>query len=160
MMKSNTRSEFLAARVIAHNKAAERGNKLYAQLAEVFRDFVGCKILKKDGTLLKDVESRLPELEYTTGMRIIHRTSDSCHLSYKVDCCQNIPETYGCVYEEVTVYIGDLDGQNLIKLSDPPNFRCDYTAAAVIAARRQYDEALEIVNSCRNACYPFGLSDF
>ena len=159
---SDFRTERLAARVRAVNRANEFGRGLFVALTNIFEPLVGQKILKADGTLLEKFKKLLPPLPCTDGLHV-YRHSSNYSLAWTVKTCEQIKDTHNCVYHEVVVYVGDLRGQLLEKLVthqfDEKTYRTDYTADEVKAKRAAYDEAKRLADEARSALYPFGEYD-
>ena len=154
----NTRAETLKARVAAVNRGNDYANKLYRELTNIFRPLVGQKILKADGTLLAKYQPLLPHFPSTPQLHVYRHTSEYS-LAWSVKTCESLPP-HSCMYHTATVYIGDLSGDKLEKLSvNPFEGRTDFTAAEIESKRADYEAAKRIADNARNALWPFGEND-
>lgn len=145
----------LASKVKAVNKANAYANQVHDILTEVFRPFVGQKIIKVDGDLMARVKDYVPPLQYDAGLRCWKKHSDYS-LSWGVDA--NISYGNGCEYSgEVVVYIGRLEGQTLVELTPNEKRRTDWTVEEVREKRKAYEELKAAADSAFNAISPFGL---
>lgn len=157
----------LAAKVAARNNAHAYALRLYPVLSDFFRGYVGCKILKADGTLLKKIADAIPAQPEpgVSGVQLhVYRSTSSYSLAWTVKACETFPARYGdcqiASYYEVTVYIGDMRGDVLTKISDPPTWlRTDYTVEEVEKARLAYAEAKKKADDARSALGDFGEYD-
>jgi len=154
----------LKARVKARNKANEYSNKLYPILAAIFASLVGQKILTAPGDLTAKVKKLMPELPNTTGLSVFrdrssYRYGSWYSLSWTVKVCEMVEGGCTCVYEEVTVYIGKLEGQVLSEIEKPCNGRTDYTVKEVEQWREEYKRAAREADKARCALFPFGEND-
>jgi len=144
----------LVAKVAAVNSAHKFANKLWYELTEFFRSYVGQKVLKQDGSLLAKI--KLPELPNTVPVSVYKHTSDYS-LAWTVKTCQQSGKHH-CVYYETTVYIGDLSKGVLTKLSesyqDPPAYRWNYTIEEVLANQQAAKDAKEAYDEARSKCFP------
>lgn len=149
----------LKAKIAAVNKANKLANKMYPILAKVFEPLVGQKVLKSDGrTLLSKVEKLLPELPDASNLHVYMHTS-AYHLAWIVKGSEQIEGKYGCVYHEVVVYIGLLQGSTAVlqEMCKPMSLlRTDYALEEVEANRLLARQAKEAYEQARNACFPFG----
>lgn len=149
----------LAAKVKAVNKANAEAAKLLPKLVEIFRPLVGQQVLKAAGGLLLKVEKVLPEFPDTHGL-MVYRHSSNYNLAWTVKTCENIEGTHGCLYHEVTIYVGNLNGCVLTDLNTTQmELRTDYTVEEIEAARKKYEEVRRIADEARSALYPFGEHD-
>lgn len=146
------------AKVKAVNKAHGYANKLCADLQATFAPLVGQKIEKADGGLLAKVAKLLPEFPHSPSLHV-YRYISNYSLAWSVKTCEHIADTCGCLYYDVTVYVGDMRDGVLVKLSDPCVFRTDYTVAEVDAKREAYRAAKSAAGAAQSALYPFGEYD-
>lgn len=151
----NTRVEILTAKVAAVNRANEYATRLYAALVEQFAPLVGQKILKADGTLLAKYAGLVPNLPCTPDLHVYRHSSDYS-LAWTVKTCEFMPPN-GCMYHEVTVYVGDLRGQTLEKMAIHPFAgRTDFSVEEITGKRAAYESAKRVADELRNDLYPFG----
>jgi hypothetical protein len=147
----------LEAKVKAVNRANKLGLEVYQLLAPVFVDLVGTKILKADGSLLQKIENRLPTLTNDRRTRV-SRSPSRYVLAWNVQT--NEPESeFTVTYHEVTVYVGDVDGDALKAIRDYTPSRTDWTVAEVLEGRRKIKEAKEALSVAEASVYPFGEYD-
>jgi hypothetical protein len=152
----NTRVEKLTAKVAAVNRANEYAARLYAALSANFAPLVGQKILKVDGTLLAKHERLVlpcsPDLH-------VYRHSSDYSLAWTVKTCEYMPP-HSCMYHEVTVYVGDLRGATLEKMTVHPfTGRTDYSVEEITGKRLAAESAKRIADELRSDLYPFGEED-
>jgi len=149
----------LEAKVKARNTAVEHGMALYKQLVEVFQPLVGQKILKVDDDLLAKVKQNMPSFkDLPEGISIFrHRAINA--LAWKVKVRVPVENAEIWVYQDVTVYIGDTDGQTLVNILPPFEGRTDWTADEVEEKRQAYKEAKKKADAAHSALYPFGEHD-
>lgn len=154
----NTRVEKLTAKVAAVNRANEYAARLYAVLAERFAPLVGQKILKVDGGLLGKYAGLVPELPSEPSIHVYRHSSDYS-LAWTVKTCEFMPP-HSCMYHEVTVYVGDLRGQTLEKMTlHPFSGRTDYSVEEIMGKRAAYESAKRVADELRGDLYPFGEYD-
>ena len=151
------RQKTLESRVKAVNRAGEYANTLHSSLVEKFRPLLGLKIVKADGSLLAKYAHLVKDLPHKAELTV-YRHHSVYSLAWTVKTCESI-EDCGCVYHEVTVYVGNLRGDTLTELSEPQNYRTDYTAEEVEAKREAYRKAKEVAENALSALYPFGEFD-
>lgn len=156
----------LAATVVAVNRAHAYANQMYAQLVEIFKPMLGTAILKQDGTLLAKVKKLLvPEFPCTPALSVYRHHSDY-YLCWMVKTCEGRtgihPDCQIANYYEIGCYIGNFGsewegkGNILVKLSDPPANRTDYTLQEIQEKQQKAKEAKSAYESAKSACYPFG----
>jgi len=154
----NTRVEKLTAKVAAVNRANEYAAQLYTVLAERFAPLVGQKILKVDGSLLGKYAGLVPELPSKRDIHVYRHSSDYS-LAWTVKTCEFMPP-HSCMYHEVTVYVGDLRGQTLEKMTIHPfSGRTDYSVEEITGKRAAYESAKRVADELRGDLYPFGEYD-
>jgi hypothetical protein len=154
----NTRVEKLTAKVAAVNRANEYAARLYAALVEKFAPLVGQKILKVDGTLLAKYEGLVPVLPCSPDLHVYRHSSDYS-LAWTVKTCEFMPP-HSCMYHEVTVYVGDLRGATLEKMTVHPfTGRTDFSVEEITGKRLAYESAKKVADELRNDLYPFGEED-
>jgi len=153
----NTRVEKLTAKVAAVNRANEYAARLYAALVEKFGPLVGQKILKADGTLLAKYAGLVPDLPCSPDLHVYRHSSDYS-LAWTVKTWTLLP--HSCMYHEVTVYVGDLRGATLDKMTVHPfTGRTDYSVEEITAKRLSAESAKRVADELRSDLYPFGEED-
>lgn len=159
---TNERQARLEAKVKAVNRAHAHAVKLYDALVAVFTPLVGCKILKADNTLLQSVQKGMPDLGGDARSLRVYRNQSNYSLAWTVNASENFVGGNGCLYYEISVYVGDLDGQVLTKIMDPANQgfrRTDYTAAEVAGKRDVFEKAKKVMEDAKSDLWPFGEND-
>lgn len=147
----------LEAKVEARNLVAVEHNRLLTVLAAAFAPLVGQKILKADGSLLAKFESLAPRA-VGGPLFSIYKLSSAYSLAFVVRSRVNCGD-HGCVYDEATVYVGDLDGAVLKGLIAPQPLPTGYTVAGVLEARKNLAAAKEAFSKAESAVWPFGSYD-
>jgi hypothetical protein len=146
-------NDTLAAKVTAINTANTYANQLYKPLANIFTLFIGDNILKADNTLLKKIETLLPEFPNTPRLHV-YKHSSIYSLVWTVTSSCNYSDC-SCVYHEADVYIGHLKKGILISLYDEDPVRADYTVEEVLAKREIAKKAREAYNKAKSDLGPF-----
>ncbi len=152
--------ERLTARVNAVNRANDYANKLWPQLAEVFRPLVGKKIYKADGTLLEKYVKLLPEFEQGNSLHVYRNAYGEYSLSWVVKTCETVQVVEGdyshAYYHETSLYVGSVRDGVLIEIGEQPKFRTDYSAADIEAKRAAYKAAKDLADFTMGQLHPFG----
>jgi hypothetical protein len=148
------RSFILPARVAAKNRANANAMALYDAFTKALAPFVGQKITKANGDLLAKVVDALPSLSF-----FHYRDSSQYSLRYVAKESQNLGDGIGCVYEETSVYIGDLVNGVLVKLYDRPVIRTDYNENEIKLLRKLAEDARDEARKAESALGSFGLYD-
>lgn len=148
----------LIGKVKAYNTAHQEAMNLHARLTPIFKQLIGQKILKVDGSFLAKVQKLLPEhTNPPIGVRI-YRHHSNYMISYAVNVCVQCEE-HACVYAESYVNIGELNGDILKSVVDAPVLRTDYTVEEIEAKRKIYKELEEKAREAKYALNPFGEYD-
>lgn len=145
----------LSARVIARNRANANAMALYDLLSKVFAPFAGQKIKKVDGTLLAKVQASFPKITFS-----FYRYRSNYSVCYVAKECQSLSDGNSCVYEEATVYIGDVSNGVLVKLYDRPELRTDWTVEEVQKLRIEAEKAKEAARKAESKLLEFGTHDY
>jgi hypothetical protein len=148
----------LEAKVEARNLVAVEHNRLLPLLAAAFAPLVGQKILKVDGTLLEKYKNIAPLAPFFTKELSIYRLSSSYSLAFVVKACV-LCDRGGYVYDEATVYVGELDGAVLKALIAPQPLPTGYTVEKVLEARKALEAAKAAFSKAESAVWPFGSYD-
>jgi hypothetical protein len=136
---------------------------LSVKLREFFAPYVGCKIIKADGTLLKAIKDQMPEMPSTPRLHVYRNSSDYT-LGWTVKTCVSDDRGHAQYYD-ITVYVGDMGnnfegkGHLLAKLSSPFEARTDFTVEEVEGKRQRYKEVKKIADDAFSALHPFGEND-
>jgi len=148
----------LEARIRAVNRANAYANELSAKLKELFRPFVGQKVLKADNTLMEKYKKVLPKFTCTPNLSVYRYTSEYS-LVFIVKTCEGDNNGHA-YYHETSVYVGELQNGFLTKVGDEPlNLKTDYTAADITAKRQAYNAAKRLADEALSALHPFGEYD-
>lgn len=142
----------LTLKVKAVNRANKYANELSRQLIDIFTPFVGQKVIKVGG-LISKYEKLLPEFPNDLPTRVYFRRSDYV-LCWSIETCEQL-DSFGCVYHEVTINIGEITHSVLTQIYSPCNHREDFSVAEVCEKRKIYDEAYEALQQAKNNLYPF-----
>lgn len=149
----------LAAKVAAVNNANRYANALHPLLTEALAPFIGCKVIKVDGSLLKTIQAALPTFPNTVPLSV-YRGSSGYSLYWVVKTCEGIAP-HGCVYHEVSVYVGKLNGQTLESWDGckwEPH-RTDWTPDEVAELREKAEKAKRAASDAESAVHEFGMYD-
>jgi len=156
------REKELAAKIEAVNIAHVYAMQLWKELTEFFRPYVGTAVETKGGPLMAKIQAKLPIFANTHKL-MVYRHVSNYSLAWTVKACVPYHSEHGgdiAVYHEITVYIGDLQGQTLTKLcesyQEPPALRSDYTVEEVLANKAAAKKAKAAYEAARDKCYPFG----
>ena len=150
----------LVAKVKAVNMANDYAPKLYEILSRVFTPLVGKAILKADGSLLAKFNKQLPEFPNGSGFGlVVYRFQSSYSLGWIVKSCVNLTTGVSCVYHETPVYVGELSGSTLTRISDPQKLRRDYTVGEIMKKREALEAAKREMSNIKSSLYPFGEYD-
>lgn len=153
----------LEARVRGVNRANEIANKLYVDFRRVLEPFFGQKVIKSEGGLMKKVQDAINTLQLPSTVQIhVYRYQSDYSLCWTVKTCESVPkgEYSHAYYHETTVYVAELAHKHtLSKWYDPPQFKTDYKAADVQAAREKFKDAQKALDDARSALVPFGEYD-
>lgn len=152
--------EILETRVNGVNRANKYGNELYHILRKVFKPFIGQKVIRKTGGLMKKIQNIIDSLDLPSGIPLqVYRNSFSDYsLAYTVKTC----ETSNCraYYHEISVYIGNLENGILKDMNYPfPDFKTDYKAETIIEKRKLYKELKEKADRAKSELFPFDTYD-
>lgn len=155
----------LELRVRCVNQTHAIANGLYPKLAELFRPYVGQKILKTTGELLKVIKDQEKALELPHNPKFsVYRDPSDYSLSYLVTGRDWIPSPvtghsdYSC-YHNATIYLGSLKGQTLEGLSIFHELRTDYSADQVLKDREGFLTARKAFEDARSKLDFFGEYD-
>ena len=85
-------NEILETRVKGVNNAHKYGNELYHILRKVFKPFIGQKVIRKTGGLMKKIQDIIDSLKFPNSVSIsVYRNSFSDYsLSYVVKTCETL----------------------------------------------------------------------
>ena len=157
----NTEAQ-LAARVKARNRCHQVANELWVTFTEIFAPLVGQKLLTVNGAFLAKIDKMMPELPELSGSfgLSVFRYPSAYNLCWTVKCSESVAGECYCVYEEVTFYVADLEGQNMGELStNHEDFRTDFSAVEITRLRKDYEEKKKIAEKAKSALFPFGEID-
>lgn len=152
-----THSNTLSATVAARNEVNELTNTRYSTIILALAPFIGQRILKVDGTLLKKVKEALPEFDAVQGFGSSswYSTGHGYSLVLNIKTCHGV-EPHGCVYADSTLYLGKLRDGVLEGLYDAPTLKANFTEQYVIQAREEVKGAEKILREVESKLYYFG----
>ena len=154
----NRASSSLENRVEGVNMANKYANEIRPMLVKVFEPYIGCKILKADGSLLASVLKWVPKMRNDNSLHV-YRSSSAYSLAFVVKSC--VSRDGRAYYHETYVHIGAIDGCVLRDVRDDGDelFKTDYSADEVAAARREYEAAEKAASEAESKLHPFGKYD-
>lgn len=141
----------LPTMVNAVNQAHKYANELHKTLTDIFKNFVGQKVITKEGKLVAKIN--LPSLPCTPSLHVF-KESSNYSLVYKVRtfvCDTNGSSTY-----ETAVYIGRISDGFLTELCDYEECKDNYTLEQVKALIESYQEKQKAAEQAKSLLYPFG----
>jgi len=147
--------ERVEAKIRAYNRAAKRALELHDSLSDVFKQFVGQKVLKGDGSFLAKVAGFIPFMEKTPEL-MIYRYQSNYSMCWVVKACEQVQGQCGCEYMEVPVYVGEGEGNVLKSLIARPDLRHDYTFAEYEKKHEAFKAAQKKLDEAKSALHPFG----
>lgn len=149
----------LEAKVSAVNKSRALGNKLFPILSAMFSPFVGQKVFKADGTLLKKHQDAVESLNLPYDSEInVYRHASDYNLAWTIQA--RVQDDKGSSrYDSITVYIGGISNGVLKEMCTEPNYKTNYTAEEVLEARENLKKAKAAVSQAEGKLYPFGEYD-
>lgn len=158
-------STALAAQVAAWNRANAEANKLAVQLAEIFKPFIGKKVICNGGSLTKKASALVPSDEWNKDGSL--RVWQSCG-SYKLCFMVKAREQHdkgegycGSHYAVTYVTVGELKEHDLVNVHTPcTDRRTDYTVAEILAKRKAVQKAEQAFHDARSALSPFKRNDW
>ena len=154
-------------RLRARVKATNASHALAIQLRKMFKDalkpFVGCKVIKADSCLTKQVEevvSPILRAAYRPSINLCRHTNKHS-LMWTVRVSVNEEGGHGCQSHEACIYVGELSGQVLSRINDDPTNleRTDYTADEIIQKRAEHKRLEELASAAKSALESFGEYD-
>ena len=156
----------LAAKIDAVNTVHRAGIERAPAMLEALRPFVGCKVLKVDGSLMKAVRAALPEIPSTPALSGHYTTGHG----YSIAACFKASTCYAdekarrqdyriTQYADATVYLGELSNGVLIKLANPYVARTDYTRQEIEHARMMLKAARNTISEWESKLFHFGEYD-
>ena len=148
----------LDPKVRAVNEANRCGNKIYVALAPIFKNFVGSKVLKADGTLVSKVDKLIPNLRTSVlGDNLLNCYHMQGTLCWRVTSCYRVEGEDCVIYRDTVIHIGSLDPRSRIleEILPAPNLPEDYSAPVIRELRRQLITKEERVWQLRRRLSPF-----
>lgn len=153
-------NEILETRVKGVNNAHQYGNELYHILVKVFKPFIGQKVIRKTGGLIKKIQDIIDSLDlpHSVPIQVYRKSYSDYSLSYVVKTCQTLNQT--AYYYEVSVYIGNIENGILKDINYPfPDFKTDFKAKTIQENRKLYKELQEKADKAKSALFPFDTYD-
>ena len=156
-------NEMLKANVIAENKANKVANMLRPKLKEYFRDKVGQKVVKKDGSLLQKIKDDLSNFSWFVNENnhiMIYFDKSEYSLRWSIKVNEMIEGKCACVYRESSVYVGNLRDGFLVDIDKHnDDLKVDYNVESILKLRECHKEAQQVADEIRSNLYPFGEYD-
>lgn len=155
------RLDRLTARVKVMNGANKIANEMYVILAKKFAPLVGKKILKADGTLMaKYADLEPPANGDSQGFESVryYRDSSRYALGWSVYVCCKFAEDERQTAERI-IRVGELAGDVLKNICEPPAHPTNYTVEDVLAKRERFRIAEKEYNEAKSALFPFDEYD-
>ena len=107
--------------------------------------------------MLAKITALIPKFENTPALMIYKHTSPlNYSLVWMVKTSEQVQGQEFCVYQEVSVYIGELRDGVLTAVCPSPNLRHDYTVEEVEKKRKAVKAAQKTLDDARAKLYPFG----
>ncbi len=158
----------LAARCAGQNEINALANRLVPLYRDALRPFLGQPIEKATGGLRAKVKEVLDPITpecVTDGYTTPHAwlsTGSGYSLTLNVKTCKAFDrgtQGQGCHYEEIAIYLADLNGLTLSRFYDFTPGRTDYTPEEIAKLREAHKIARDAADKARSALHPFGESD-
>ena len=143
----------LQAKVEARNKVIAEYNRLAPILQENFAPLVGKKIMKSDG-LMEKYRNLVPKTE--SGIMYLHRSDYSLVFIIKVNVSH---EPCGCIYDELSLYVGKIQNNNLAEILPVELIDKVYTVEQVLAMRKRVEKADKELRDAQAELVSFGIWD-
>lgn len=132
----------------AVNQANALAMKVYDMYSVVFSKYVGQKIEKADGTILKKIKDELEEIPM-----FCYKYQSCYSLLYIAKVC--VQNSDHVCYHESSCYIGEMRNGILVKLSERPVYRTDYTFTEIQDKREKLKIAEKAFSDAKSNLYPF-----
>lgn len=146
----------LQAKIEARNIVNAEHNRLLPLMRAAFAPLVGKKVLKVDGTLLGTLKDVVPAC--SPVILNSYKLGSNYSLAFVVRAC--VSDTGNvCAYDEATIYVGNLNGQNLESLIEPQYLPTGYTEQQILDARKAVKEAKEVLSRAESKLASFGEYD-
>lgn len=153
----------LPAKIRARNRLHDSIKLLSPHILEALKPLVGQKIILATGELSAKAKTILNPFLATTPNLLIYRYHSKYSLVYIFKVDESIPDGYGCVYQEQSVYFGAIqpDSGILEKLYDfdPNNFKSDFKEEEIIQTRQQIGELEKQISNLKSKISYFGEYD-
>ena len=159
---NDTRRAYLVAKVKARNLVNKELIERVPAMIEALKPFIGLQVIKVDGTLLTKVKEALPDLfsDTVAFSGWYNARSYSIYACFKTCVWEGLD--HGCVYQEESYCIGELDGA-ILKVEQRPvdlrYYRTDWTVEEVEKAREEVRKAQEALSEANRPLYHFGMHD-
>lgn len=147
----------MKARVRALNKALEVSRIVQKELLAIFAEYVGCKICRIDGSLLKAVQAKIPEFKNFGSNIQVYKYFSNYTLMYVVKVCQQVENECHCVYKELTVHIGDINNGIFTKLAAPAELPEYFTVEQIEYLMEEMEKAEKALAEANSALHLFNF---
>ncbi len=154
-------SNRLEARVTAKNRANSLAAQYSLALTASLTPLVGQKIVKKDKSLTKKVQTLIPTFPTEPGVTCYLYRESPYNVTYVIKVCEQVENSYGCVYEEAWTTVAQLNPQTgeLVKVEEPETFRSDYSVTEILKLREDYEQKKKAMEEAKSRLNPFGDTD-
>lgn len=149
--------DVMVAKVNAVNTANGAANYYDNVLREIFRPFVGQKVVNANGQFIKKIRDLLGNVDLPNNIRLrVFRYKSNYNIAYSAKSCEN---TSGrCVYHETLFYIGSLKGGVLKELTPSLERRSNYTVCEVSQAYEKFEALSKEASKVIEPYYMFRLT--
>lgn len=145
----------LKAKIQARNLVNAEHNRLLPILAEAFEPYIGEKVIKTDGTLLEKFKRFTPVP--SSKLLSCYKMQSNYSLGFVIRACVSNGEC--SIYDEVIVYVGELNGQVLKNLIFSKALPTDFTEQTVLQARETVKKLKEALSQADTQLCGFGEYD-
>lgn len=146
------------AKVIARNRLNAQINQWAPVILEAIKPFVGKKVLTNDGlaTKFKSILEPYLGFEKVCPKLEIYRCQSTYSFVLIFRTTENYSE-YNCIYQEQSVYFGELDGYILTKLFNFEPLQTNFDLNKVVEIREKIRALEREKNQLESEIYHFGV---
>jgi len=148
----------LEARIEARNTVNRLAMEVYDALLPVVAPYVGKKIKNADGSLVAKLKNEVDNVWAPfRAKNQVYQGSFGYSLSFVAKVC--IQSDGRAYYDEMSVYLGELDGAILSKVCEPYQRKTDYKAEDIALAREEVSRARKVLQAAEIGLQGFGEYD-
>jgi hypothetical protein len=151
-------SNKLRAKITARNRVNAEAMRLAPLVQAAVTPLIGQKVQLANGEKSAKLKAAIAPFSYAS-LNIQVWFSVTYSLQMHVKTSEQPEGSYGCFYQEETVFLGDLNNGTLSKLYDLPKLRMDYTFDEITAARASVKQAREALRLEESKLVNFGEHD-